>query len=92
MERITEKHLQAQIDRLNKLTNSPMKPYETTGKKYVAQIGNYHLDGAYGGWELMRMENEGGGVSSPLRTGHISKKELYGRISAFIAGIESRGL
>jgi hypothetical protein len=85
MQRITETHLQAKIDRLNRITGSPAEPY-TDGK---ANIGNYHLSHAYGGVCLHRMHNSGGGVSSPLSTGHVSKRELAGLLSAFIAGIES---
>ena len=83
--RVTEKHLQAIVDRLNRITGSPMKPYE--GNK--AQIGNYHLSHAYGGVCLHRMGNENGGVSSPLSTGHIPKRELQGLLYAFISGIEA---
>jgi hypothetical protein len=85
MQRITESHLQAKIDRLNRITGSPAEPW-TAGK---ANIGNYHLSHAYGGVCLHRMHNSGGGVSSPLSTGHVSKRELAGLLSAFIAGIES---
>jgi hypothetical protein len=85
MQRITETHLQAKIDRLNRVTGSPAEPY-TDGK---ANVGNYHLSHAYGGVCLHRMHNSGGGVSSPLSTGHVSKRELAGLLSAFIAGIES---
>lgn len=85
MNRITEKHLQAIIDRLNRITGSPAAPY-VDGK---AQIGNYHISHAYGGVCLHRMHNEGGGVSSPLSTGHITKRELAGLLHAFIAGINT---
>ena len=85
MQRITESHLQAKVNRLNRITGSPAEPY-TAGK---ANIGNYHLSHAYGGVCLHRMHNSGGGVSSPLSTGHVSKRELAGLLSAFIAGIES---
>lgn len=85
MNRITEKHLQAVVDRLNRITGSPLEPY-VNGK---AQIGNYHLSHAYGGVCLHRMHNEGGGVSSPLSTGHITKRELAGLLHAFIAGINT---
>lgn len=85
MQRITEAHLQAKIDRLNRVTGSPAEPY-TDGK---ANIGNYHLSHAYGGVCLHRMHNSGGGVSSPLSTGHVSKRELAGLLDAFINGIES---
>jgi len=63
MKVITEKALQAQVDRLNKITNSPLKPYELKDGKYIAQVGNYYLDGAYGGWQLARMMSEGGSES-----------------------------
>jgi hypothetical protein len=88
MKVITEKALQAQVDRLNKITNSPLKPYELKDGKYIAQVGNYYLDGAYGGWQLARMMSEGGSITDVLRTGHISKRDLYNRLAAFISGIE----
>ena len=85
MQRITESDLQAKVNRLNRITNSPAAPY-TDGK---ANVGCYHLSHAYGGVCLHRMYNDGGGVSSPLSTGHVTKRELAGLLSAYIAGIES---
>ena len=90
MNRITEKQLQAVVDRLNRITGSPLEPYAKEGDKYVAQIGNYHLSHAYGGACLHRMYNEGGGVTSPLSTGHVSKRELLGLLHAYVNGIESQ--
>lgn len=84
MQRITDKQLQAIVDRLNRVTGSPAAPY-IDGK---AQIGNFHLSHAYGGVCLHRMHNEGGGVSSPLSTGHITKRELADLLYAFLAGIQ----
>lgn len=83
MNRITEKQLQAVVDRLNRITGSPMQPYIDC----KAQIGNYHLDHAYGGVCLHRMVNDGGGVSSPLSTGHITKRELFNLMHAYISGL-----
>jgi hypothetical protein len=88
MNRITEKQLQSVVDRLNRITGSPLEPYAKVDDKYVAQIGCYHLSHAYGGVCLHRMHNESGGVSSPLSTGHITKRELLGLIHAYINGIE----
>ena len=86
MNRVTEKQLQSVVDRLNRITGSPLAPY--VGRE--AQIGNYHLSHAYGGVCLHRMYNAGGGVTSPLSTGHIPKRELLGLLHAFINGIESQ--
>ncbi len=86
---ITKQFLQAQVDRLNRTMKMPMEPYTKTGDKYAANIGNYHLDGAYGGWALHRMGNESGGISDVFRCGHVSKRELSGRISAMLDGIEA---
>ena len=44
-QRITQSDLQNVVDRINSVTNSPMQPWEDG----TAQIGNYHLSGAYGG-------------------------------------------
>ena len=83
--RITEKQLQAIVDRINTITINSAQPY-IDGK---AQIGNYHLSHAYGGVCLHRMHNEGGGVSDTFQCGHVTKRELADRLYAFIAGINS---
>ena len=83
--RITEKQLQATVDRINKITGSPMQPY-ADGK---AQIGNYHLSYAYGGVCLHRMHNEGGAVNAPLAGGHVPKRELWVMMHAYIAGLNT---
>lgn len=83
MKRITEKELESVVLRINNITGSPVKPY-IDGK---AQIGNYHLSYAYGGVSLHRMHNEAGGVTTPLSCGHISKRELYNLMQAYISGL-----
>ena len=91
MQKITANELKAIVDRLNTLTGSPAYPYTddpTTGK-LTANIGNYRLSFAYGGVALYRMVNEGGGVTEPLYTGHVSKRELAGRLYAYIYGIQA---
>lgn len=92
MQRITIKFLEAQCDRLNRLTGSPMESYsrDATGRS-KANVGCFHISQAYGGYALHRMHNEGGGVSEPLNTGHIPARELSGLISAYIAGINGAG-
>jgi hypothetical protein len=82
-QQVTQAQLQAVVDRINRITGSPMQPY-TDGK---INIGNYHLSGAYGGVCLHRMHNQGGGVSSPLSTGHIPKRELLNLMHAYIMGL-----
>ena len=89
MQTITIKFLKAQVDRLNRETNRPSTPYVREGEKLIAQIGNYHLSGAYGGYSLHRMETDGGGMSDVFGCGHISKRDLSARISAMMCGIDA---
>ena len=89
-DRITNKHLESLCAYINKLTNSPLKSYELgEDGRYHAQIGNYHISGAYGGVNLERICNDGGGITQPLGGGFHTKRELYNRIQAFIRGIEA---
>jgi len=88
MDPITEKHLKSVVDRINRVTNSPLEPYTRDGDKFTANIGNYHLSFAYGGVSLERMCNPGGGVSEVFRCGHVTKRELYNRMHALLAGLE----
>lgn len=90
MDRITDKHLDALAKRLNTLTNSPQDAYRRDENgRTRANVGNYHISHAYGGVCLHRMGNEGGGVSTPLSSGHIPKRALYNEMHAFIRGIEA---
>lgn len=87
--RITNKQLEFLVDRINQLTNSPMAPWTRQKDGTLkANIGNYHISGAYGGVCLHRMMNESGGVTTPLSYGHVPKRELYNQLRAFIAGLE----
>lgn len=93
--RTTQKDLDGLVARLNRITNSPAT-YSTvshniiSGKAdYVINIGHYHLDQAYGGIKLVRTVSEGGGITYPIYMGYETKRVCYGKIAAFIAGIES---
>ncbi len=89
MTRITEANLQAVVDRINRITHSPLEQYTKVGTEYQSNVGNYHLDHAYGGVSLCRMQNKSGGVEDVLRTGHTTKRELYDQLHAFIRGLEA---
>lgn len=91
MERIKLDYLESLVRIINKRTNSPETPWNKEGDKIKANIGNYHLDGAYGGYSLNRMTTEGGGVNDVLSCGHVSKRDLYNRLRAFIDGLEAKG-
>ncbi len=89
--KITVKDLQIAIGKINAITGSPLEPYSKTPPEnklpFVANVGNYHLSGAYSGWALHRMTNESGGIRDVFRCGHVSKKELYGRMQAYMDGL-----
>lgn len=87
----TAQRIEAQL-RINRLTNSPSAPWalavDDPKSRMRAQIGNYHLSGAYGGVCLHQLVNEGGGVRDVLQCGHVPKRLLYDMMHAFIAGME----
>jgi len=92
MNRITEKMLENQIAYLNKITGMPSTPYDfcqDEGRNKPA-AGNYHLSHSYGGVCLHRMSLTAGctGVTTPLVSYHVTKRELYNAIGNFISGIE----
>lgn len=89
MQRVTIKQLENLCEMLNRMTDSPLKPYERDEDgKLVAQIGNYHISQAYGGVCVHRMANEGGGVNTPIVHGHIPKRELFEQMWAYIRGMQ----
>ena len=75
---ITLKNLEAVVNRINK----------AVGNTEHNAIGNYQLDNAYGGWMLVKIMNDGGGINT-ITQGYRSKRELYDQLFAFIAGVEA---
>lgn len=91
MIRITKKDLEAVVNRINIVTKSPLISYTKNSKgKYLPNGGNYHLDGAYGGWKLSRMCKDGStGTEDVFNNGYCSKRELYNLMHAFLRGYQS---
>lgn len=85
-QRYTKAMLEGQIEHLNRITNSPLKPYIVVDGKLVAQIGNFNLYQAYGAYGLHRICNDGGGVTTPIYGLH-TKRDLYYQLRALIDGI-----
>lgn len=89
MNRITNKDLEILVERLNNVTNSPHTSWTRRADgTHTANIGNYHISGAYGGVCLHRIQSDGGGVEDVFRCGHIPKRELHERIWSYLTGIE----
>lgn len=84
-ERITESQIERLVDNINKATGSPMEA-STEGRPGM-NVGHHMLAGAYGGWKLERIDSDGGGVTDPLGTGYVSRRELYGVLRGYLAGI-----
>jgi len=86
MRQVTKKQLENQVYLLNKVTNSPLSPYSPNGDgTHHHNPGNYHLSGAYGGWQLCRMADGGG--ANDITSGHIPKRELSELIDIYTRGI-----
>lgn len=87
--RTTDKRLDAIVERINRMTDSPPTSWtRDKDNKFTSNVGNYHINSAYGGVALYRMATEGGGASDVFRKGHMSKRQLDELMCAFIDGIE----
>jgi hypothetical protein len=90
MRRITVKNLRTLCGYLNDLTGQPSEPWsEDENGRMKANVGNYHISQAYGGYCLHQMMNEGGGVTCPIQHGHGPARELFEKMHAFMAGIRT---
>ena len=74
------KDLNDLIKNLNDYHGEFPRPWDQQGGQMVANVGNYHLSRAYGGFNVNQMANERGGCSEPAGHGHVSKKECFARI------------
>ena len=53
--------------------------------------GHYEISGAYGGYNLHRICNEGGGVENVFGCGHVPARDLYNRMRAYLEGLRFKG-
>ena len=60
--------------------------YTRDGANHRAMVGRYTLQGAYGGWQLQQVINEGGGVRA-ITQGYGTKREVYHLIHAYREGM-----
>jgi hypothetical protein len=81
--RVTVRDLDAIANRLNVMTGSPTEAY-TNGR---ANVGNFHISQAYGGYSLHRIDNASGGIREVLRLGHVPARELQTAMFAYIYGM-----
>lgn len=90
MNRITQKDLEYLVKRINEVTKSPTEPYTRptqADNSFKSNIGNYHLDYAYGGVKLVRMVNPHGGITEISDGGFGTRRELYNWMRAFLNGL-----
>ena len=87
MRYIKKSDLEAVCAHINRITGSPDTPYTQKDGILTANIGNYHLSGAYSGYALHQMVNEGG--ARDIFCGHFTKRDLYEKMHAFIRGFDT---
>jgi len=90
MHRITKADLEGAVRALNLATGQPPEPYTREADGALTHHpGNYHLSGAYGGWQVEQM-HPSGGVTRALGGGYIPKRELYSLICAMVEGVRAK--
>tara|TARA_Y100000310_G_scaffold220022_1_gene221455 strand:+ start:718 stop:1029 length:312 start_codon:yes stop_codon:yes gene_type:complete len=98
MDKIKISDIETKLTYLNELTGNPVEPWNIpapfpggSGEPGTrANVGNYHLSQAYGGFGINRMSNGGGGCTDPIFCGHRPKRECYNLLCAYIRGIENK--
>lgn len=86
---ITRPFVEKQLENLNILTGMPTSPYHTNEEgNIVPGNGNYHLDGAYGGYAFCRMTLQPGGTGTEQvgNMGYVSLKVISNYIRMFSEG------
>lgn len=84
----SELHRLAQY--INELTDSPAEAYtQDNARKWTANPGHYYIDGAYGGFKLLRIV-KGGGSTDVLGSGYSTKRDLFNQLHAYIQGLNYR--
>lgn len=87
MNRITNKHLEFKVERINTAMDTPQQPYTQTDSGHKPNARCYHLSYAYGGVALHQMCDEGTGIHDISRQGHVTKRELANFMDGMLAGV-----
>ncbi len=91
MNRVTVANLEALVVRINRELGTNADAYSKgLDGRYHANVGAYHLDQAYGGYQLAQIVGEGGGTRDVLNSCHIPARELQGLMWAFLVGLAER--
>lgn len=92
MNRIKIRDLEIVVNHLNLITGHSLETHtraEVAGlMRYKANIGTYYLDGAYGGYALYQIVNDGGGIRDISNCGHVPKRELYDFVQGLVQGVQ----
>jgi hypothetical protein len=81
--RVSIKDLNSLVLAINEQTGANPKPYENG----QSNIGTYCISQAYGGVQLHRIMNTGGGVRVISPDGYGTKKQLYTFLQGFLQGL-----
>ena len=83
--RITRAMLESKAATINSLLEKPADCL--SGGQWC--IGNFHIDGAYGGYALHQVANDAGGTHDVFWSGHMTARQLFDRMTSFISGIQA---
>lgn len=89
MDRITDKHLAGLVARLNRLAGTPLE-YCTKQPdgSIIINVGHFHIDRAYSGYQLVQTTTAGGGVRTVVGSGFVPKRQVYELTYAYLRGLE----
>ena len=88
MQRITNANLESLCDAINAAAESPATPCSRDGDRIKNNVGNYHIDSAYGGFKIVQMDNLGGGIRD-ITSGYRTKRETYDLGRDYLNGLLS---
>jgi len=88
--RVTAKDLEFLCVDINRAAGTPPEPYKKQGSKFLAQAGNYHISGAYGGYALYQLHADTS-ITDIAGRGHIPARELELFMKGFLKGLPDRG-
>lgn len=82
--RVTISMLQAKVDRINDEIGAERSVFTKTDYGTKTNVGTFYISQAYGGVALVRIVNTSGAITMPVRSGHITKKELNHQLDGIL--------
>jgi hypothetical protein len=82
--RVTLSMLEAKVKQINEAIGAETSPFTSVDGGTKTNVGTFYISQAYGGVALFRIVGTSGSITMPIRSGHVTKRELNHQLDGML--------